>query len=90
MLLGCNLTRIAITRMNKGMSYMFEIERFTADCHAAMQGTDSMLGVREIVAEAVSDPTGLLKVLGEPERGTVQCLHKSHDLTILKSSGRRA
>ena len=54
---------------------MFEIERFTADCHAAMQG------VWEIVAEVVSDLTGLLKVIGEPERGTVQCLHKSHDLT---------
>ena len=62
---------------------MFEIDKFTADCRAAMQGTDSMQGVREIVAEAVSDPAGLLKVLGEPERGTVQCLHKSDDLTVL-------
>jgi len=62
---------------------MFEIDRFTEDCRAALKDTDSMKAVREVVAEAVADPNGVLKVLGEPTRGTVHCLHKSDDLTII-------
>ncbi|MGI9425606.1 MAG: hypothetical protein ACR2PA_20625 [Hyphomicrobiaceae bacterium] len=62
---------------------MFEIDKFAHDCRAAMKGTESMKAVRELVAEAVADPGALLKALGEPTRGTVNCLHRSDDLTII-------
>src|SRR5215510_2548353 len=38
---------------------------------------------RMIVARAVSDPTAILKGLGEPKRSEVQKLYHSNDLTIL-------
>jgi predicted metal-dependent enzyme (double-stranded beta helix superfamily) len=62
---------------------MFEIDRLVDDCRAAMKDTESMKAVREVVADAVADPGALIKRLGEPTRGTVNCLHKSDDLTIL-------
>jgi predicted metal-dependent enzyme (double-stranded beta helix superfamily) len=62
---------------------MFEVDRFIADCRTAMQGTDSLKAVRDVVAEAVSDPGKIIQVLGEPTRGTVQKVHHSDDLTII-------
>ena len=62
---------------------MFEIEKFVEDCRAAMKDTESTKAVREVVAEAVADPAGLIKALGEPTRGTVQKLYQSDDLTII-------
>jgi predicted metal-dependent enzyme (double-stranded beta helix superfamily) len=62
---------------------MFEIGRFVEDCRSAMQDTQSLKAVQELVAEAISDPDGLIKALGEPTWGTVNCLYKSDDLTII-------
>ena len=62
---------------------MFEPEKFVEDCRLAMKGTASMRAVRELVEEAVADPAALHKVLGEPNRGTVNTLHRSDDLTVL-------
>lgn len=62
---------------------MFDIDRFVEDCRAAKQDTDSLKAVREVVARAVSDPDGIMKTLGEPQRGTVNCLYRSDDLTII-------
>jgi predicted metal-dependent enzyme (double-stranded beta helix superfamily) len=62
---------------------MFEIERFVEDCRAAMKDTESLKAVREVVAEAVADPGGLIDALGEPQRGTVNTLYRSDDLTII-------
>jgi predicted metal-dependent enzyme (double-stranded beta helix superfamily) len=39
--------------------------------------------VREVVARAVSQPTQVLKGLGEPQRAGVQTLYRSDNLTIL-------
>jgi len=62
---------------------MFEVERFIEDCRTAMKDSESMKAVREVVTEAVSDPNGLIKTLGEPVRGTVNPLYRSDDLTII-------
>jgi predicted metal-dependent enzyme (double-stranded beta helix superfamily) len=35
------------------------------------------------VAKAVDDVSGLISVLGEPQQGGIQTLHRSEDLTIL-------
>ena len=56
---------------------MFEVEKFIADCEAAVAADPSHKGVREVVAEAVSDPAAVLRGLGEPTKGNVCLLYTS-------------
>jgi len=62
---------------------MFDREQFIADCRAALDGERAARNVREVVARAVSDPTGLMRVLGEPKQGGIEALHRSPELTII-------
>lgn len=61
----------------------FDIDQFVSDCRAALAQDGSSRLVREVVARAVSDPAAVIKGLGEPQRGQIQKLHRSPDLTIL-------
>ena len=61
----------------------FDLDRFIADCRAALADDQSHKSVREVVARTVSDPASVLKGLGEPRRAEVQKLYHSKDLTIL-------
>jgi predicted metal-dependent enzyme (double-stranded beta helix superfamily) len=67
----------------KAADTMFDLNRFTADCRAALAADKSHKLMREVVARAISDPAAVLKGLGEPRRGALQTLYRSHDLTIL-------
>jgi predicted metal-dependent enzyme (double-stranded beta helix superfamily) len=58
-------------------------ERFIADCRAAHAADRSHKAMREVVARAVSEPGAVLKWLGAPQRGEVQKLYHSPELTIL-------
>ncbi len=62
---------------------MFDLERFKADCAAAVAERDALHAVRELMARAVEDSDGIVKAIGEPRRAEVQVLHRSADLTIL-------
>src|SRR4030095_9679554 len=62
---------------------MFELDRFKADCSAAVGETAAVQAIREIVARAVADPSAVQKAITEPYRAEVQILHRSADLTIL-------
>jgi predicted metal-dependent enzyme (double-stranded beta helix superfamily) len=62
---------------------MFDLDRFIADCRAALVADATHKSVREIVLRAVSDPGAVLKGLGEPQRSEVQKIYQSNDLTIL-------
>jgi len=62
---------------------MFEIDQFTADCLAALREDASHKGVREVVARAVSEPGDVMRALGEPEKGGINVLHQSDELTVL-------
>src|SRR5258705_8866010 len=62
---------------------MFDLDQFIADCRAALAEDRSHKLVREVVARAVSEPSAVLKHLGEPRRAVLQKLHHSPDLTIL-------
>ena len=53
---------------------MFDLDRFTADCRAALAEDASHKAVREVVARAVADPGAVLTALGEPQRGGVHKL----------------
>lgn len=61
---------------------MFDQQRFIDDCiHAAPEGQNA---IREIVAQAVSDPAGVMSGFGEPDHAGVTPLHIAPDLTIIK------
>jgi predicted metal-dependent enzyme (double-stranded beta helix superfamily) len=62
---------------------MFDLDRFIADCGAAVAGDASHKAAREIVARAVSDPAAVLARIGEPQRAGVEPLYHSETLTIL-------
>ena len=62
---------------------MFDLQQFIGDCRLALAEDQSHKSVREVVARAVSDPSSVLKGLGEPRRAEVQKLYQSEDLTIL-------
>jgi predicted metal-dependent enzyme (double-stranded beta helix superfamily) len=62
---------------------MFDLDRFIAECRAAVAADPSHKLVREVVARAVSEPASVLKGLGAPQRGGLQPIHRSDELTIL-------
>ena len=62
---------------------MFNTERFTEDCCGALNQDNAHAAVKEIVARAVAEPSGILKALGEPRLAGVQTLFRSDNLTIL-------
>ena len=62
---------------------MFDLNQFASDCRSALAADNSHRLVREVVARSVSDPSAILKQLGEPKRGVLQPLYRSDELTIL-------
>jgi predicted metal-dependent enzyme (double-stranded beta helix superfamily) len=62
---------------------MFDLDRFRAECCAALGERAPLQAVREVVARAVAVPGPLLKAVGEPRRSEVKTLHRAEDLTIL-------
>ncbi len=61
---------------------MFDTEQFIDDCLSALADS-CQKAVREVVARAVSDPAAVIKGLGAPERGGLQTLYNTKDLTVL-------
>ena len=59
------------------------MEAFVEECRGALARANAHKAVREIVGRAVSDPSAVIKKLGEPKAGGVQKLYHSADLTIL-------
>ena len=62
---------------------MFELDRFVADCRAALTSDAPHKAVREVVARAVSEPAAVLRAVGEPRRAELRKLYGSAELTIL-------
>lgn len=62
---------------------MFDLEGFIEQCRAAVVAADAEKRVRELVAEAVSDPAAAARMLGEPRAAGLDALYRAPDLTIL-------
>lgn len=62
---------------------MFELARFIDDCRVAVEEDPTHKAVQDIVARAVSEPGQVLASLGEPQKGEVQKLYCSDNLTII-------
>jgi predicted metal-dependent enzyme (double-stranded beta helix superfamily) len=63
---------------------MFDIDRFAADCRAALAERGSE-AIRDVVGRAVSDPAALIAVLGEHNGPHAAVLVRAPDLTILSA-----
>src|SRR4249920_713302 len=73
------LTRPILIMRNRPM---FDIDRFTAECRAALAERGSE-AIREVVSRAVAEPEGILRVLGEPTGASATMVVRARDLTIL-------
>src|SRR4030095_16770406 len=62
---------------------MFNTDRCIEDCRSALTEDNAHAAVKEIVARAVSEPSQVLKALGEPKLAGVETLYRSERLTIL-------
>ena len=60
---------------------MFQEDRFVEDCRKAVK--DGQKAVREVVAEAVGDPSGIISELGEPTEAGVFPLYHGGDVTVI-------
>ena len=60
---------------------MFQKDRFVEDCKVAVG--EGQKAVRELVAEAVADPAGIVSELGEPSQSGVFPIYCADDLTII-------
>jgi len=62
---------------------MLDLDRFFADCQAAVTADPSHRLVREVVARAVSEPGSVIGALGEPQRAGISVLYRAPNLTVL-------
>ncbi len=60
---------------------MFQKDRFIEDCKLAV--CEGQKAVRELVLEAVADPSGIVSELGEPTKAGVYPLYHADDLTVI-------
>jgi predicted metal-dependent enzyme (double-stranded beta helix superfamily) len=60
-----------------------DLDQFIADCKMAVNDSAPTKAVRETVTRAVTDLPALEKALGTPERGGVQRVYVSDELTII-------
>lgn len=60
---------------------MFSKDGFIEACGKAVG--EGQAAVRELVLEAVADPSGIVKELGEPAQAGIELLHRSDDLTVI-------
>src|SRR5262249_3169688 len=64
-------------------AHMFVEDRFVENCRAALKGENPQAAIREVVAQAVSEPAHILRALGEPQLAGVGTIYRASDLTIL-------
>lgn len=62
---------------------MFTKDQFIDDCRQAIKEGSGHKAVRDVVARAMSNPNQIMRELGEPEKGGLNTLYQSDDLTIL-------
>ncbi len=60
---------------------MFQKDRFVEACRGAVR--DGQKAVREVVLEAVGDPSGIISELGEPTKAGVFPLYHGGDVTVI-------
>jgi predicted metal-dependent enzyme (double-stranded beta helix superfamily) len=62
---------------------MFDPEQLIVDCRSAISSHQAVRHIREILARAVSDPSVVLRALGDLQAGGIDPLYRSPELTII-------
>jgi predicted metal-dependent enzyme (double-stranded beta helix superfamily) len=62
---------------------MYSVDQLIAECCAVFAQDKSHRAVREVIAQAVSDPRALMIGIGEPRRAGLDLLYRSPEFTIL-------
>jgi predicted metal-dependent enzyme (double-stranded beta helix superfamily) len=62
---------------------VFDLDQLIADCKLAIAETNPSRAVRELLERSVNEPGAITSALGTPERGELQRLYVSDELTIL-------
>jgi predicted metal-dependent enzyme (double-stranded beta helix superfamily) len=62
---------------------VFDLDRFIADCKAAMGSGTAQKTIRELMREAVSDRSQVVRALGEPTKAGIDLLYRSDELTLV-------
>lgn len=61
---------------------MFDVDQFIADLRATLPER-SRQPMKEVVERAMSDPGGILRAVGEPDKAGIKVLHQSPELTVI-------
>ncbi|MBR0653501.1 cysteine dioxygenase family protein [Plastoroseomonas arctica] len=61
---------------------MFDLDQFIADLRETLPER-SRQAMRQVVARAVSDPAGIARCLGAPDKPAIQVLHHSAEFTVM-------
>jgi predicted metal-dependent enzyme (double-stranded beta helix superfamily) len=62
---------------------VFDLDRFIADCKAAMGSGGARRTIRELMREAVVEPGQVVRALGEPAKAGIELLYRSNELTLI-------
>ncbi len=65
---------------------LIEMQKFIEDCIAANKESNPQEAVKEVLAKGVSNPTAMLKAIGEPIEAGLKVFLRSKDLTIFAAS----
>jgi predicted metal-dependent enzyme (double-stranded beta helix superfamily) len=65
---------------------LIEIQKFVEDCVAANKETNAQEAVKEVLAKGVSNPSAMLKAIGEPTEAGLKVFLRSKELTIFAAS----
>jgi len=62
---------------------MFNLGNFIEDCKVSVNNDQSHLGIKELVENAVSNPSDLITALEPPEKAGATTIYHSNELTIV-------
>jgi predicted metal-dependent enzyme (double-stranded beta helix superfamily) len=62
---------------------MLNLDHFISDCRSALTQSTPELAIKEILVQAVANPSEVEAALGTPRQAKITTLHHDRDLTIL-------
>jgi predicted metal-dependent enzyme (double-stranded beta helix superfamily) len=65
---------------------LVEMQKFIEDCIAANKESNPQEAVKEVLTKGISDPSAMLKAIGEPTEAGLKVFLRSKDLTIFAAS----
>jgi predicted metal-dependent enzyme (double-stranded beta helix superfamily) len=91
--MASTMTEVSIDALDHGEQIipveeknLVEMQKFIEDCIAANKETNPQEAVKEVLAKGVSNPSSMLKAIGEPTEAGLKVFLRSKDLTIFAAS----